>query len=135
MFVVINFMILDHLLNKNVYERKEKCKLCGDLFESKTDLHNHLLTKYKTYKPCNKIPSCSGLECRLNHDEVSEGAHLCYQFGDEFNSRIALMEHMKVNHKMPPCKHFKNGNCTYCEKCWYPMKTQHINQQRYLQYF
>ena len=114
--------LLDHLLNKNVYERREKCTLCGDLFQSKTNLHDHLLIDHRTYKPCNKIPSCTGLECRFNHKEVGKDVHLCYQCGDEFNSRIGLMEHMKNNHEMPPCKHFRNGNCTFRDKCWYSHK-------------
>ena len=112
--------LLDHLLNKNIYERKGKCNLCGESFESKTNLHNHLFSNHKTYKPCNKMPSCSGLECRFNHNQVGKDVHLCYQCGDEFNSRMGLMEHMKVNHRMPPCKHFQSGNCTFHQRCWYP---------------
>ena len=111
--------LLDHLLNKNVYERKEKCTICGELFGTKTDLHNHLNKNHKTYKPCNKMPECSGDGCRYNHNQVTPGAHLCYQCGDEFESKIELMNHMKSIHVMPVCKHYKKGNCTFGGRCWY----------------
>ena len=66
--------LLDHLLNKNIYDRREKCTICGELFGTKTDLHNHLNVKHRTYKPCNKMPTCDGEKCRYNHDEVTPGA-------------------------------------------------------------
>ena len=109
--------LLDYLLTKNVYERKEKCTICGDLFESKDDLHNHLNRDHRTYKPCNRTDSCSGDPCRFNHDEIGEGVSLCYQCGKEFASRKYLMEHMKDNHTMPECKHHKAGNCTFQGRC------------------
>ena len=111
--------LLDHLLNKNIYDRRDKCTICGELFGSKTELHNHLNTKHKTYKPCNKMPACDGEGCRYNHDEVTPGAHLCYQCGDEYASKIELMNHMKSTHVMPFCKHYKKGNCTFNGRCWY----------------
>ena len=112
-------ILLDHLLNKNVYDRRDKCTLCGEMFGTKTDLHSHLNLSHKTYKPCNRMPECTGEDCRFNHAVVSEGAHLCYQCGDEFSSRMGLMNHMKANHEMPPCKHYQNGKCTFRDRCWY----------------
>ena len=112
-------ILLDHLLNKNVYDRRDKCNLCGEMFESKTSLHSHLLSSHKSYKPCNKMPNCSGEECRFNHDEITEGVHLCYQCGNEFSSRSELMDHMRQEHTMPACKHYLMGKCTFHEQCWY----------------
>ena len=62
---------------------------------------------------------CSGEGCRYNHNQVTPGAHLCYQCGDEFESKIELMNHMKSIHVMPVCKHYKKGNCTFGGRCWY----------------
>ena len=111
--------LLNHMLNENVYERWEKCNICGEIFETKTSLHGHLLDKHKTYKPCNKMPVCSGEGCRYNHDEIRQGAIICYQCGDDFESKLELMKHMKNNHVMPVCKHFQNGRCTFFGRCWY----------------
>jgi hypothetical protein len=112
-------ILLDHLLNKNVYDRRDKCNLCGEMFESKTSLHSHLLISHKTYKPCNKIPYCDGVDCRFNHDKVTEGIHLCYQCGKELTSRSELIGHIKEIHTMPACKHYLKGKCTFHERCWY----------------
>ena len=114
--------LLNHMLNENVYERREKCNICGELFENKANLHGHLLDRHKTYKPCNKMPECSGEGCRYNHDEVRHGAIICYQCGDDFNSNPELMNHMKNKHVMPVCKHFNNGRCTFYGRCWYSHK-------------
>ena len=111
--------LLDYLLTKNVYERREKCTICGELFKSKDALHNHLNTDHKTYKPCNRKDTCTGNPCRFNRNEIREGVFLCYQCGDEFNSRKHLMDHMKDNHILPECKHHKAGKCTFQGRCWY----------------
>ena len=106
-------------VGENVYDERDKCNLCGEMFESKTSLHSHLLSSHKTYKPCNKMPECSGEECRFNHNAVTEGVHLCYLCGDKFSSRSELMGHMRQIHTMPVCKHYMKGKCTFHERCWY----------------
>ena len=125
--------LLDHLLNKNVYDRRDKCNLCGEMFESKTSLHSHLLSNHKTYKPCNKMPNCTGEECRFNHEEVTEGVHLCYQCGYESLSRSELMGHMRQEHTMPVCKHYLKGKCTFHERCWYSHENKPLGESNTVQ--
>ena len=122
--------LLDYLLTKNVYERKEKCTICGDLFKYKDNLHTHLNKDHKTYKPCNRKDTCSGDPYRFNHDVIGEGVSLCYQCGKQFASRKNLMEHMKDNHIMPECKHHKAGNCTFQGRCWYSHRITNTSVQK-----
>ena len=119
--------LLEHLLNKNVYDRSLKCKRCGELFETKNELHKHLSTKHKSYKPCNKMPTCTGEDCHFNHNEVSDGVHICYECGNESKSKTDLMIHMTGNHVMPQCKHYQKGNCTFGGRCYYSHDNKNVN--------
>ena len=53
--------LLDYLLTKNVFERKEKCTICGDLFESKDNLHTIIKIIRPTSHATGRIPALETL--------------------------------------------------------------------------
>ena len=65
-------VLLKHLLNQNMYERKDKCGFCNQIFTSKRQLLDHKKIEHKTYQPCRNLNNCSwGEDCLYNHNPVN----------------------------------------------------------------
>ena len=112
--------LLKHLLNQNLYERKDKCGFCNQIFNSKKQLLDHKKSEHKTYQPCRNLQNCPwGEDCLYNHNPVKENVFLCYQCGDEFETRHKMMIHRKTTHEGKVCRDFLKGNCRFTP-CWYP---------------
>ena len=112
--------LLKHLLNQNMYERREKCGFCSQIFTSKRQLLNHKKSEHKTYQPCRNIIDCSwGVDCLYNHDPINENVFLCYQCGNEFDTRHKMMIHRKTVHEGKTCRDYLKGSCRFTP-CWYP---------------
>ena len=112
--------LLDHILNKNIYNKKYKCNFCTQGFSNKRELEEHKMKNHKSYKPCRNIPRCDwGEHCLYNHKEIGENMFVCYQCGDEFDTRHKMMMHIKVAHKSKVCKDFIEGRSCRFTPCWY----------------
>ena len=112
-------VLLDFLLNKNIYDKKFKCNFCKKQFPNKNDLINHKKIMHKTYQPCRSPNNCSwGEECLFNHEELGENMFICYQCGEKFDSRHKVMIHRRIVHKNEICRAYLKGSCEF-SPCWF----------------
>ena len=113
-------VLLEHLLEKEVFNKKEKCKLCPEEFSTRDELKTHMKRNHRTFKPCRNGDSCTwGEDCIFNHTPVREGCFLCFDCGEEFKSKYDVMVHRKNNHRTGPCKNMQNGVCNFGDRCFY----------------
>ena len=103
-----------------------KCNLCGNKFETSSDMSDHKKKYHKSFKPCKNLPDCSFKEnCLFNHNEIDQNNFLCYVCGDEFNKLSELMVHRKTHHSTNKCQKFLKDICNFTsEKCWYSHETK-----------
>ena len=95
-----------------------KCSFCPDTFIEKKNIIAHRKQKHFSYAPCRNINNCSFKEhCSFNHNQVTPGAYICFQCGNEYMSINNLMIHKK-DHKKVLCKKFQTGDCDR-NPCWF----------------
>ena len=103
----------------------QKCNICEEKFLTKTDLMTHVDLVHPSFKPCRDYQRgiCKRTKCRYKHRIIKEGNCVCFQCGKDFNDKLVMMKHIKLNHGSAICKMFQNNMCDREDgteyECWF----------------
>ena len=76
------------------------CKNCEQVFDEKNKLRKHMKDQHPSFKPCKNYPECSyGDQCDFYHIIMDENTLICWECGQIFSEKSALMMHRKTSHK------------------------------------
>ena len=127
-----------HQVNKHPSKDKIRCRICGEVFETKSTLMGHRKKEhmhtvaYCKNKTTGSCPFLSKL-CWWRHDEesgnVNSGQNFnCYDCSETFSKKGDLMVHKKQKHKSTVrfCNDYLDDNCRFHDcYCWFRHEKAH----------
>ena len=116
----------DKCIDQSKTGNQVKCNQCGQGFQNKNEIENHLRVDHKTYRPCKKYAenNCEKEICRFSHKTLQHGEEVCYKCGDIYTSKTDLINHIKTQHGMVICHKFLKNECSRTsDECIFSHKT------------
>ena len=106
----------------NILQGEEvKCNFCESYFGSNKQMSRHRKDVHPTHKPCRNLERCEFSEsCYFSHSPIPDGWFRCFQCGNDFQTRNAMMIHRKNEHDgVKICRKFISNQCERSLNCWW----------------
>ena len=130
--------LIAHKVKKHPLEDKIRCRICGEVFETKSALmvhrkkeHTHTVAFCKN----NNVGSCPYLSkiCWWRHDKETERVNSgqnfrCFDCSETFNKKGDLMVHKKRKHinTVRYCNDYLDDKCKFNDYfCWFRHEKPH----------